>query len=430
MGYRRTLKIPVHYATTGRKLNILDNLTARLTYAVRSLNEKVVKKMEGGGEPPESRQDIRAHSKELGKTTGLSAGFVQQVEDKVLWAWKQYAKAHERWERLMLKAGDGSQWREKLEKREPSYPFTSGNSKKKKIPIRLDERTGDVQEADLELTDWVAHISTLRKGETVDILLNPSDWHEKQLEEAEEIKSFEIVWHFERDKFMIHITCEYQAPPSNREGVVGVDLGVVRPLSAVLMGEEGFRGFEILRSEKRERLQELNDRISHLRRLEKWEALKKLRHKRRRVAEDYDRKLAKRFAQMTQRFVAFVSNPKYIRYRKFRGDNDRAGRKVLQHWSFRRQAEMIEREKRKLGDEALTLVEWGTSSECCNCGGNTERVSRDRVVCEECGAEYDAEFNSARNIAAQGISLLCEKSSEPFWQDLAGVADGTTQNGR
>ena len=32
---QRTLKIPVHYATTKKQLSYLDRLTARLTYAVR-----------------------------------------------------------------------------------------------------------------------------------------------------------------------------------------------------------------------------------------------------------------------------------------------------------------------------------------------------------------------------------------------------------
>lgn len=430
--YRRTLKIPVHYATTGKKLSILRNLTARLTHAVRTINRRVRENVENGGESPETRGDIRRHSQDIGELTGLSAGFVQQCEDKVLWAWRQYQKVHRKWRYLMSKAGNGTKWKKKLKRREPSHPFTSKRSRLGKIPVRIDRRTGELQKADLKLTSWVAHISTLKKGQIIDVLLNPSDWHKKQLEEADEIKSFEIVRHKNRDRFMVHVTCEYQAPRSPRRGITGADLGVKRPISAVLIGREGFQGFNTLRSEKQEKIQKLNDRVSHLQRLEKWEVLKKLRHKRRRVAEYHDRMLAKRFAEETRRYLAIVGNPAYIRYYNYRGNNNRTGRKILQNWSFGRQVKMIEHEKGKTGHKTVVLNEWGTSSGCWKCSSKIERPvdgNYQRARCPDCG-EYDADFIGGMNIAKLGISLLCEKSSEPFWQDLAGAIDDVAQNGR
>jgi len=54
----RTLKIPVHYLTTKRKLCILDRLTARLTYAVRLFCEEAEK----AGCVPKTRREIRQFS--------------------------------------------------------------------------------------------------------------------------------------------------------------------------------------------------------------------------------------------------------------------------------------------------------------------------------------------------------------------------------
>lgn len=428
--YRKTVKIPVHHATTKLKYSILDNLTARLTHAVRLINARITKTVEKRGKTPERRSDIRKHTKDIEELTGLSASFVQQCEDKVLWAWKQYRETHREWKHQMSKAKDDSKWKTKLKKREPSYPFTSKDSKLSKIPTRFDERTGKLQKADVELTGWVIHISTLKKGKTVNILLNPSKWHKKQLEKAEEIKTFEIVWHAERNNFMIHITCEYQAPSTTRKGVAGTDLGIKRPISAVLINEEGFQGFDTIQSEKKEKIKELNDRISHLQRLEKWEVLKKLRHKRKRVAEHHDRMLTKEFAKRTQGRVAIVGNPAYIHYHNFKGNGDRTGRKILQNWSFSRQVQIIEHEKTKAGCETLVIREWGTSSQCWKCSSKIERPvggNYQKSLCPERG-EYDADFAGSMNIAKRGISSLCDKSSDPYWENLAGAIDDIARN--
>jgi len=36
---QKTVKVPIHYATTKNKLRVLDRLTARLTYAVKLWSE-------------------------------------------------------------------------------------------------------------------------------------------------------------------------------------------------------------------------------------------------------------------------------------------------------------------------------------------------------------------------------------------------------
>jgi len=271
----------------------------------------------------------------------------------------------------------------------------------------------------------VIHISTLKNGETIDVLLNPSEWHIQMLEQAEKIRGFEIVK--KNGRYHIHILCAYRAPPSTLRGVAGVDLGLKRPLSAVLI-DEGFR-FTILQSGKEERLKPLNDRISHLRRLEKWEILKRLRHKRRYVAEHHDRMLAKEFAEISEGYQAFIGHPRYIRYRNFKGNEDRAGRRRLQGWSFLRQADYIIHEKAKLGDGAETVNEWWTSSRCWRCGAKVERPKQSRIVCEN-GHQYDADFNGCMNILQRGMTRL--KAKTPAAQSLngAGATVDRALNGR
>lgn len=217
------------------------------------------------------------------------------------------------------------------------------------------------------------------------------------------------------------------SPPSTPRGVAGVDLGLKRPLSAVLV-DEGFH-FKILHSGKEERLRSFNGRISHLRRLEKWEVLKRLRHKRRNVAEHRDRMLAKEFAKVSEGYYALIGHPRYIRYRNFKGNGDRAGRRRLQGWSFHRQAGYIIDEKAKLGDGAETVNEWWTSSRCWRCGAKVERPQQSRVVCVN-GHHYDADFNGCMNILRRGMTR--PRSKTPAAQSLngAGATVDMALNGR
>lgn len=187
----------------------------------------------------------------------------------------------------------------------------------------------------------------------------------------------------------------------------GVDLGLKRPLSAVLI-DEGFH-FRILRSGKEERLRELNDRVSHLRRLEKWTALRRLRHRRRNASEHHDRMLAKQFAEISTGYHAFIGHPKHIRYHKFRGNGEKIGRRMLQGWSFLRQAGYIVHEKAKLWDRAEIVNQWWTSSRCWRCGAKVERPKQSRVTCEN-GHRYDADFNACANILQRGMTRLEAKT--------------------
>jgi len=399
--YIRTVRVPLHYLTTRKKLSYIDNLTARLTYAVR-LWSRIIERR-----GLQSMADCSLFEQAVKDEAGLSAGFVQQARDKALWMWESYRKLHKKWEWILSRAKKGTKWHRKLLEREPSPPC--GSKRLKKIPIRFDYRTGQVQRADLMLTKWVIHISTLKKREAIDVLLNPSEYHKKLLEDGR-IKGFEIVkkngWYY------VHITCVFEVSTQPIQRFVGVDLGISRSSSTVSMNPADLKpcDFHIFKDGKREKLRELNDRVSRLRRLRKWEALKKLRNKRRNVAGDYDWKLAKTVAVSCANSYVILGDPEYIRYHNYRGNGDRTGRRLLQNWSFYRQIRYIQHRCAKHGVRSEVLNEWGTSSRCHKCGGKVERPKRSRIICTKCGLQDDAERNSSINIAHRGMSRLGEKS--------------------
>ena len=413
---QRTLKIPVHYATTGKKLSYLDRLTARLTYAVRlwcaRISELGLK----------TQRDCSPYEREIQRITGLSAAFVQQARDKALWMWRQYREAHKDWERELSRAKPGTKWYKKLLKREPKEPCTSPRSNKKKIPTRFDARTGTIEVSNLKISPLVMRISTLKKGEKLTILLNPSKWHLEMLARAAELRGFELV---KRDKkYFVHLLCKFLVRAQPVHAVRGVDLGVRRAIASVKLPKHP-RNFSLLRyDDKWLRLRELDDRIAHLQRLRKWNVLKKLRHKRRHVAEDYDRKLAKEFASRTANEIVVIGDPQQIRYHKYRGDGNKRGRKILQHWSYRRLADTIIEKLKERGIIGIRFNEWGTSSECHKCGGKLRAKGR-RVVCTECGMQYDREFNSCVRVVQKASTYLKHKTRAALRRSrkLAGAID-------
>jgi len=281
----------------------------------------------------------------------------------------------------------------------------SSRSKINKIPVWFDERTGELQEASLVLTKWIVRISTLEKGKRINVLLNPSTYHKEMIEQADRIKSFQIIK--KNKKYFVHVVCEYVVVSQSLRGMTGVDLGINRPLSTVLVDEK--IRFVILKNDKQKMMGKLNDHISHLQRQKKYDILKKLRHKRNKVAEQFDRLLAKDFASQTIGYFAFIGDPAYIRQHNFKGNGKRGLRKKLQGWSFRRQSNYIIHEKAKQGDQAEIINEWWTSSRCCICGSRVERPKQSRIICKN-NHQYDADFNGSSNILMKGISRLRMKS--------------------
>ena len=94
---RKTLRVPVHYATTSSKLHKLDNITARLTYGIRIISEHVTEDTK----LDRNALHIISTLSEVAEKTGLSSGFVQQCEDRALWSWKSYKALHADWERKL-----------------------------------------------------------------------------------------------------------------------------------------------------------------------------------------------------------------------------------------------------------------------------------------------------------------------------------------
>jgi transposase len=413
----KTVKIPVHYAITKRKLSILDSLTARTTYGVW-LWSKLFKEHKLKGTYTDRRQfydEVKAEAK-LGT-------MVQCCFDTAAWMWWSYREADKVWRRNVAVARREGEWKwlRKLLRREPQEPFTNGMQKK--VPIWFDGRFGSIERSKrIKLCSYVARVSTLKRGVKLTIPLNPAKHHLKLLESGT-MKSFQLV---KRDgKYCVHVKVEFQVPDQPVYSVRGIDLGVKRSIASVML-----RPNQPLRSTdfsietdglKRERLNRLEKQIAELQQAQKWEPLKRLRHKRLHVGEQYDRLAAKQVAATSQNSIVVVGYPKGIKYKNFKGNDKPKLRKALAHWTYGRQIRYIQEECAKLGIPSEAPDERWSSRTCHRCGSrHTERITQSVFHCWNCELIYNADFNGGINI---GSPFLPTATTRKATDDLAYAGD-------
>jgi hypothetical protein len=201
----------------------------------------------------------------------------------VLWSWKSYKKLHQDWERKVEYAEKKSKekWLEKLLKREPSLPKFN-----QKTGCRIDYRTGRIEwNRRSKLTRLWMHLSTLKKGEPIDVPLNPFRYHLNQLKDSE-LDDFELVK--KGKKYYAHISITKQIEDKPIKSVGGIDQGLNHPAAIVLLSRtmpyEGFIGS----AEKEEKLEKFEKIIGELKRAKKFKKLRKLRNKSKNIAINYD----------------------------------------------------------------------------------------------------------------------------------------------
>jgi transposase len=409
----KTVKIPVHYAITKRKLSILDSLTARTTYGVW-LWSKLFKEHKLKG----SYTD-RARFYEQVKRDAKLGSLTQCCFDTASWMWWSYREAHKAWRRnvaIARREGD-KKWLRKLLRREPQEPFTNGMQRK--VPVWFDNRFGAIEQSKrIKLCSYVARVSTLRRGVKLTIPLNPAK-HHLDLLKSGIMKSFQLVKR--HGKYCVHVKVEFQVPDQSVYAVRGIDLGVKRSVASVtLRPNQPLRSsdFSILTDGlKRDRLNRLEKRIAELQQAKKWEPLKRIRHKRLHVGEYYDRLAAKQVATTSQNSIVVVGYPKEIKYKNFKGNDKPRLRKVLARWTYGRQIRYIQEECVKLGIPSEAPDERWSSRTCHRCGSrHTERISQSIFHCWNCELIYNADYNGSINI---GSCFLASPLIRQATDDLA-----------
>ncbi len=404
MQVKKTIKIPVHYDTTKAKVGILDNLTARITYCIRLISDLI----NDNTKLERTTLNELVMNSDIAEKTGLSAGFVQQCIDKVIWSWRSYKKLYGDWERRVKSAEDRvasardekerakrEKSLEKLLKREPSKPTFEN-----KTSCRFDSRTGKVEWGKGKFASLWIHISTLEKGKTTDIPLNPAQYHLNQLKNAE-IDDFEIIKHGK--KYYVHVSITKIVEDKPISSIGGIDQGLNKSIAAVLLTNPP-REEQLLDAAKRELLEKYDAIVASLQEAEKWDKLRELRNKRENVSVYHDWCLANKVADFTEESYIAIGNSRF-RQTQYRGNGMPALRKRIGKWSYGRQRKFIALKRAERGYPTELRDEYGTSRECHICGSMlTSRKWGDGysyILCHSCGGKVDADTNAGYNIAHQ-----------------------------
>lgn len=83
-------------------------------------------------------------------------------------------------------------------------------------------------------------------------------------------------------------------------------------------------------------------------------------------------------------------------------------KKILRNWSYYELQQMIIYKAQKCGIKVVKVIPCYTSQVCSECGHWEEgqRIDQAHFKCKSCGAELNADFNAARNIAKS--TLICD----------------------
>jgi len=411
MQYKRTLKIPIHYSLTNSKLSKLNKLNARLNYAIQLFLDIIKKKN------AYTRNQLVSFEKEISQKTKLSSGYIQQCKDQAIWMYKSYKSLYNKWENK-LKYAKGK-YKEKLLKREPSFPQV------KKSPIRLDSRTAEIKEINLDLTKQWLNISTLKKRKRILIPLNPSTYHLQKLSKGR-IIDCQLI---KKDKYYLHVTCEYHTSRQSMKNIRSIDLGINRSVTTVLLTPEASQIKILKEKEKKHKIERLDNLIKKLQNKKQYKKLKKIRNKRKNFIEDQERKLAKYIATISNNSLVAIGYPKYLKYQTYKGNGNKKLRRKIHKWAYNRLLNYIAQSCEKQGIKTIEINEYNTSKTCSICySKDTKRPYKKNYslsYCKNCGKIMNSDVNACYNIARRCMknkSFHVWASDEP-----ASTADDLSQ---
>jgi putative transposase len=225
----------------------------------------------------------------------------------------------------------------------------------------------------------------------------------------------------EVSKDFVFVTCEVE----NETGplpvrTIGVDRNSTGHIAIASL--EGTGQVRMLGKRCPEEHRKYKNIRKRLQRLEKTEALKKIRRRERNKQKDANHKISKElvmWAKKTESRIA-LEGLKGIRDNSKKKMHLKETNHNLNSWAFYELETFIRYKAKKRGVEVVSVNPYNTSKICSKCGElgirGTTPETRKTFVCPKCGAVLHADVNAARNIASRG-SLHAESTSYKYVLD-------------
>lgn len=189
---------------------------------------------------------------------------------------------------------------------------------------------------------------------------------------------------------------------------VGVDVGMAVPATCAVNNNQYRQKYigsaeELLckRTQIQSQRRRLQTALQHTKgghgRNQKLKALDRLKDHERNYVKTYNHTVSKQVVDF-----AIQNKAKYINLEDLSGfsQNDRSSF-VLRNWSYFELQNQIAYKAKMCGIEVRKIKPYMTSQTCSCCGNLEEgqRLDQAHFKCKKCGAELNADFNAARNIA-------------------------------
>jgi len=206
-------------------------------------------------------------------------------------------------------------------------------------------------------------------------------------------------WQARDGDWYVTVTLVYELAERLPDGVLGVDLGIVK--QAVLSDNTFYDG-----RQARWRKERWAERRRGLQAAGRLARVKREKGRERRWMRDLNHKLARQIVNQAQREGKAIALEQLTGIRD-RTKSTRKLNRMLAGWNFRELASYIEYKARLAGVPVVWVDPKGTSKTCPRCGhwARENRRSQGWFRCARCGYQSDADRVGALNIAARGAML-------------------------
>ena len=250
---------------------------------------------------------------------------------------------------------------------------------------------------------WVVKFPVAAGSSQIAVPLLVSPYHETKLRELAGGSCRQGAMEFGQARngdWYVTVTLVYEVAERTPQGIIGVDLGLVKH---AVLSTNTFYGGRPARWRK-ERWAERRQGLQAAGRLAR---VKRERGRERRWMRDLNHKLARQIVNQAQREGKAIALEQLTGIRD-RTKSTRKLNRMLAGWNFCELASFIEYKARLAGVPIVWVDPKGTSQTCPRCGhaARANRPSQGWFKCARCGYQSDADRVGARNIAARGAMLV------------------------
>lgn len=268
----------------------------------------------------------------------------------------------------------------------------------KEYPLIIRKDLMDIRETTNKLAKYWARIPIHRVRGGVKVALGHQPFNFKNWE----VCGSKLVRN--KDGFYLHLTVKKDVEPRKEySSIVAVDIGARWAGVSVALHHSKPKFYGKRLREKRGKYFWLRKKLG---REKKFQAIRKIGSKERRIVNHELHKIAKEIVNEAEENNAVIALGNLKGVRKNWNKGRKANRKINSMPSYRLK-EYIKYKAHERGIIVIEVPEHNTSKQCSRCGSmNTDRYKQANFKCRDCGYQVNADANGAKNILKRAYGYM------------------------